>query len=58
MNSVFGIIWQCIDLKFQAYPGFGHSLMDEELEYFSSWLRSRLLSSGAVQERRGCCSQM
>ncbi|KAJ3698205.1 hypothetical protein LUZ61_001910 [Rhynchospora tenuis] len=44
--------------EFKAYPGFGHSLMDDELEYFSSWLRSRLLSSGGVQQRRGCCSQM
>ncbi|XP_078171104.1 putative carboxylesterase SOBER1-like isoform X1 [Carex rostrata] len=44
--------------EFKAYPGLGHSLMDDELEYFSSWLRSRLLSGGVVQHKRGCCSQM
>ncbi|KAJ3693314.1 hypothetical protein LUZ60_008794 [Juncus effusus] len=45
--------------ELKTYPGFGHSLMEEELEYFATWLKSRLQNGGEViQRKRGCCSVM
>ncbi|XP_020081843.1 probable carboxylesterase Os04g0669500 isoform X2 [Ananas comosus] len=31
--------------EFKAYPGLGHVIVDEELEYFQSWIRNHLKKS-------------
>ncbi|TKW24150.1 hypothetical protein SEVIR_3G033132v4 [Setaria viridis] len=38
--------------EFKAYPTLGHSMVDEELQYFQQWILSRLGISGATETAR------
>uniref|UniRef100_A0A0A9FP07 Phospholipase/carboxylesterase/thioesterase domain-containing protein n=1 Tax=Arundo donax TaxID=35708 RepID=A0A0A9FP07_ARUDO len=38
--------------EFKAYPTLGHSLVDEELQYFQRWIIDRLGISGGTQVAR------
>ncbi|XP_072962256.1 probable carboxylesterase Os04g0669500 isoform X2 [Typha angustifolia] len=39
----------------KAYPDLGHSLEDEELRYFASWIKNRLGSSSEVANHKFFC---
>ncbi|XP_072962255.1 probable carboxylesterase Os04g0669500 isoform X1 [Typha angustifolia] len=41
--------------EFKAYPDLGHSLEDEELRYFASWIKNRLGSSSEVANHKFFC---
>ncbi|KAJ9169186.1 hypothetical protein P3X46_020647 [Hevea brasiliensis] len=37
-----------ISCEFKAYPGLGHSIIDQELQYLESWIKIRLCTSSEV----------
>ncbi|OAY25864.1 probable carboxylesterase SOBER1-like [Manihot esculenta] len=37
-----------ISCEFKAYPGLGHSISNEELQYLESWIKTRLQTSSEV----------
>ncbi|KAF8660369.1 hypothetical protein HU200_057951 [Digitaria exilis] len=39
--------------EFKAYPTLGHSIIDEELQYFQQWILNRLGISGASETMAG-----
>ncbi|CAL5070657.1 unnamed protein product [Urochloa decumbens] len=38
--------------EFKAYPTLGHSMIDEELQYFQQWILNRLGISGIIETAR------
>jgi len=36
-----------VTCEFKAYPGLGHSISNEELQYLESWLKQRMQSSSS-----------
>jgi len=42
--------------EFKAYPTLGHSMIDEELQYFQQWILNRLGICGATETARSSSS--
>uniref|UniRef100_A0A7N2RBK0 Phospholipase/carboxylesterase/thioesterase domain-containing protein n=1 Tax=Quercus lobata TaxID=97700 RepID=A0A7N2RBK0_QUELO len=34
-----------VSCEFKAYPGLGHSIINEELQYLESWIKTRISGS-------------
>jgi hypothetical protein len=56
-SAILGLILRLADLNHfnqnnQAYPTLGHSMVDEELQYFQQWILNRLGISGATETAR------